>query len=233
MRVWWIVVGFCLLTLSGLWGETRAYFSSQESVEKILVHHIEESHASIEMALFEFRSPALRQALDRALVRGVSVHLILDASRPVKGNATPVSARWLGGKRLGGRGVMHNKFALFDHACVITGSYNWTPGAEYANFENVLVVDDPAVVLSFAQEFDALWRLAGERPRSIIPPAPSSFGFSRSKKQSRAQRKRAMGRKIILRRASVRATTNSGRLSRSGKSGDSTVGKTKRRRGKT
>jgi phosphatidylserine/phosphatidylglycerophosphate/cardiolipin synthase-like enzyme len=52
---------------------------------------------------------------------------------------------------------MHHKFALFDGARVLTGSYNWTRGAAEQNEENLLDTGEPAVVAAFAREFVALW----------------------------------------------------------------------------
>lgn len=144
--------------------ETQVFFTSQVSIEKILITLIDASRTSIEIALFEFRSPALQKALQRARQRGVSVRVLLDQSRPRQG-VVGESTRWLGGKHLRGRGVMHNKFAVFDGSRIVTGSYNWTSGAEYSNYENLLLVDDPGVVRLFAKEFEELWSRAVEIQR--------------------------------------------------------------------
>jgi phosphatidylserine/phosphatidylglycerophosphate/cardiolipin synthase-like enzyme len=57
---------------------------------------------------------------------------------------------------------MHHKFAVFDERLVVTGSYNWTNSAEHANYENIILLDDPGVVNRFRQEFPRLWREARE-----------------------------------------------------------------------
>src|SRR5438094_6284768 len=134
----------CLLFLAyPVAAGTRVFFTSQESVEHRLVQFIDESRSSIDMALFELRSGGLAHALERAQGRGVHLRLVLDASH--REEDLPVlpagNVRWLGGMPQS-RGVMHNKFALFDQDRVVTGSYNWTPGAEYANYENALLTDD-------------------------------------------------------------------------------------------
>ena len=56
-----------------------------------------------------------------------------------------------------GRGIMHHKFAVFDGQLLFTGSYNWTESAEVANFENALLVDDPALVARYAALFERLF----------------------------------------------------------------------------
>jgi phosphatidylserine/phosphatidylglycerophosphate/cardiolipin synthase-like enzyme len=55
---------------------------------------------------------------------------------------------------------MHHKFAVFDGKLAATGSYNWTQSAERANYENLIFLDDPAVVSRFATEFQRLWQSA-------------------------------------------------------------------------
>lgn len=57
---------------------------------------------------------------------------------------------------------MHDKFTIFDERLVATGSYNWTQSAEVANYENLVVLDDPDVVARFLREFQWLWREARE-----------------------------------------------------------------------
>lgn len=52
---------------------------------------------------------------------------------------------------------MHHKFALFDNATVITGSYNWTRSAERYNHENILVTNSAKVMTAFKKEFNSLW----------------------------------------------------------------------------
>lgn len=52
---------------------------------------------------------------------------------------------------------MHHKFALFDDARLLTGSYNWTRSAARYNEENLIVTADPRLVGPFRQEFDKLW----------------------------------------------------------------------------
>jgi len=57
---------------------------------------------------------------------------------------------------------MHHKFAIFDRRLVATGSYNWTQSAERANYENLVLLDDPDLVARFVREFQRLWREAKE-----------------------------------------------------------------------
>jgi len=52
---------------------------------------------------------------------------------------------------------MHHKFAIFDDARLLTGSFNWTRAASGENHENVLVTSEPALVTAYGREFERLW----------------------------------------------------------------------------
>src|SRR5258708_1115378 len=112
----WIVVLSlsCLQELPAL-GDTRVFFSSQDSVERKVERLIDQSRHSLDIALFELRSRTLTNALKRAQARGVSIRLVLDASHR-KDDLPQGEFRWLGGRNTGGWGVMHNKFAVFDES---------------------------------------------------------------------------------------------------------------------
>ncbi len=52
---------------------------------------------------------------------------------------------------------MHHKFAVFDHRRLVSGSFNWTRSATRANYENLIITEDPALVQAFQTEFERLW----------------------------------------------------------------------------
>ena len=118
---WILIVSLLFFSNGRASGETQAYFSSQESVELKMGRLIDGSRSSIDVAMFEFRSPELTQALKRAEGRGVTIRLVLDSSHHQE-DLSAGNVRWLGGKHTGEMGVMHNKFALFDQIQVVTGS---------------------------------------------------------------------------------------------------------------
>src|ERR1051326_468287 len=153
------------------WAATQVYFTSQDNVESKIVELINQSHFTIHMALFRFTSRPLAQALKSAQNRGVRIRIVLDGH---EGSARPPGeVRRLEGKN-DGHGVMHHKFALFDEAQAVTGSFNWTPSAEYKNYENALLTDDPKVTRAYKKEFETLWARAKDVPPGALDPAPIS-----------------------------------------------------------
>src|SRR5262249_35650170 len=94
----WLI--FCMTLLFAACGlaETQAFFTSQESVEREMTRLIEGSRQSIDIALFELRSPGLVQALKHAQSRGVALRLVLDVSHKAD-DLSAGDVRWLGGRR--------------------------------------------------------------------------------------------------------------------------------------
>jgi hypothetical protein len=53
--------------------------------------------------------------------------------------------------------LMHNKYAILDNKTIITGSYNFTFGAEFLNYENLIVINDNSqLVSSYNENFNFL-----------------------------------------------------------------------------
>lgn len=54
---------------------------------------------------------------------------------------------------------LHDKFALFDNAKLIAGSYNWTNSAEFYNHEFIIQSDDQQLIKQFTIRFDNLKKI--------------------------------------------------------------------------
>lgn len=53
---------------------------------------------------------------------------------------------------------MHHKFAIVDNHILVNGSFNWTRQAVLSNRENVVITTESALVKSFSQEFESMWK---------------------------------------------------------------------------
>ena len=138
--------------------EFPAQAFSPGGVTAHLVRAIDASRKSIDLANFSFTSEDLRDALMRAKQRGVNVRIIFDAQQ----YRYLSEMNWFGDQgfdvllsagKNGEKGVMHNKFAVFDGALVEAGSFNWTRNGEKNNYENSLFLDAPDDVAAFAAAF--------------------------------------------------------------------------------
>jgi phosphatidylserine/phosphatidylglycerophosphate/cardiolipin synthase-like enzyme len=140
------------------------YFSPNGGIRQRLVRAIQESRKSIDLAIYNLTAVELAEALNAAHARGVRVRVLVDREKLEAGGpgirvlqVNGVAVRSLGVPE---QSLMHHKFAVFDERLVVTGSYNWTNSAERANYENLIVLDDPGLVARFQQEFRRLWRKA-------------------------------------------------------------------------
>ena len=123
-----------------------------------LVRAIDASRQSVDLANFSFTSEDLRDALLRAKSRGVIVRIIFDAQQyrylsEMGWFADQGFDLLLSAGRNGDKGVMHNKFAVFDGALVEAGSFNWTRNGEKNNYENAMFLNAPDDVAAFAAYF--------------------------------------------------------------------------------
>lgn len=123
-----------------------------------LVRAIDASRVSIDLANFSFTSEELRDALLRAKERGVRVRIVFDAQQykylsEMHWFAEQGFDILLSAGKSGEKGVMHNKFAVFDGALAEAGSFNWTRNGEKNNYENAMFLDAPDDVAAFAAAF--------------------------------------------------------------------------------
>ena len=142
---------------------TEIYFSPDGNAASRIIKAIDVSTSTIDLAIFDLTSQDIKQAFDRAKNKGVKIRIIAD-SRQAKGAHSVIQSlldegfdiRIRHGK---GRGIMHNKFAIFDGKLMVTGSYNWTESAEHYNYENSIFISDPETIKKYQQEFDKIWYL--------------------------------------------------------------------------
>lgn len=142
----------------------EALLTREHSVSETIERLIRAASASFDAALYRFNSQQLASALDEAAARGVRIRLVLDQGKYEESQAT---RQLLSKDRLpfrlshgrdGDGSKMHHKFALLDDAVLLTGSYNWTRGSDEQNYENLLVLREPAVIKVYRREFEALWK---------------------------------------------------------------------------
>ncbi|MFE8602421.1 endonuclease [Archangium gephyra] len=137
----------------------EAHFSPGEAPLRAIVRLIGEARGSADVCVFTITDDRITRALLEAHHRGVRVRVVSDGDKAMDPGSDI--------HRLLHEGVpvrvdrteahMHHKFAVFDRVRLLTGSYNWTRSAATENHENVLVSDDPRLVLPFCRAFDDLW----------------------------------------------------------------------------
>ncbi|MEJ2010355.1 MAG: phospholipase D-like domain-containing protein [Acidobacteriota bacterium] len=138
-------------------------FTSEHSVASAIEELLQQAHTSVDAAVYRITNPRLARALGEARNRGLQVRLLVDRNKYEKTSATrellaensvPFHAIY-GRKKKGSK--LHHKFAVLDGHVLLTGSYNWTIESEEKNYDHMLIIRDPKLVLAYQHEFDRLW----------------------------------------------------------------------------
>ena len=119
---------------------------------------------STDLAIYQLTAGPLAQALVDLKNRGKAVRVVADLVS-ASGQRSELCFLKTNGVNVrlarGGKGgIMHHKFAVVDQKLVITGSYNWSEGAEISNSENLVVLPGTDTASKFSEEFERLWKRA-------------------------------------------------------------------------
>ena len=143
-------------------GTVQVAFTPWEDAEGLVVEAIAEAQRQILVQAFSFTSRRIAQALIAARRRGVEVLVTADREQTVTGDGNRI-------RELAAAGIpvwletrfaaAHSKVMIIDpgtrDATVVTGSFNWTAGAQRRNAENVLVLRRNR---DLAGAYEANWR---------------------------------------------------------------------------
>jgi len=151
------------------------YFCPSDGATEKIVKSIESADYSIRFSIFAFSRGSAALSIARALTQsGVNLAGVFDnywntdnsdwSEYPVMKSRYPSSVFL---SRVEGGGILHHKYMLIDAdssdsgPIVITGSQNWTSGAEQLNDENTLIIHDAGIARQYLQEFIARYKEAG------------------------------------------------------------------------
>lgn len=137
----------------------EAHFMPGEAGLRRLLQLLGGCAKSLDVCVFTITQNDLAGAIIEAHQRGVSVRVLTDNEK-AHDPGSDVARMVRAGVPLRtdeSDAHMHNKFALFDHQRLLTGSYNWTRSATRENQENFLITDDERLVTAYGKEFERLW----------------------------------------------------------------------------
>ncbi|PZP46868.1 MAG: hypothetical protein DI598_11630 [Pseudopedobacter saltans] len=158
-----------------LYEMTTAFFSS---IEKIILSNISKTKHTLQIAVAWFTNPKLSECILNLSNKNVYLEIILsdddiNFSNP-KNNFQEFINEGIIVKITRFPSLMHHKFCIIDEKIIISGSYNWTLGAEKNNFENVILSTDINLVSLYVNEFNRLSQLA-EKLVSITDTTFNSY----------------------------------------------------------
>lgn len=168
-------ISLALAPIAAPAADPQVYFSRSDKVASVLVREIDAAQKSIHVLIYSLTDDDIANALLRAAARGVDVKIVMDRTQAAGKEALDERLLTkLGPKRFiyrtgKGRGVMHEKMAIFDGLTVTLGSYNWTENARDNNWENLIVLRDVAVAARCTAEFQRVW--TSPAPKESKPKA--------------------------------------------------------------
>ena len=155
-----------------------------KSYDDTLIAYIQRAKYTIDIAVFSYdqygQMSNIANAVNQAKANGRQIRWIycggvgnsglslLNSSIPTL--ASPTSALYA---------IMHHKFVIFDanspdpeDAIVFTGSANWNPDQINEDENNLVIVNDQPVALTYLEEFNEMWGSTGMAPDTSV----SRFG---------------------------------------------------------
>ncbi len=140
----------------------QAIFSP--GADAAVLAEIASANSTLDIMLYQFSYGEYKQALARAVQKGVRARIILEPR--VDSNietakfllANGVSAKWATKNYTN----THSKTMVVDARRVLVGSINWSRHAAKTNRESGVVVDDAALAADFESVFEEDWAKATE-----------------------------------------------------------------------
>jgi mitochondrial cardiolipin hydrolase len=137
----------------------KVLFGPEAPMVETLVSLVQGTQRSLDVAVFTLTDDRLAEAMIDLSRRGVPVRVLTDDDKQYDrgSDVRRLEAAGIAVARDRSPHHFHHKFALFDGSVVVTGSYNWTRGADRNNRENFLVSEDPRLIRQYAQGFETMW----------------------------------------------------------------------------
>jgi mitochondrial cardiolipin hydrolase len=139
--------------------ESRAWFGPGDPMVEQLEGMIRAARRCIDVAVFTLTDDRLKNALKKAHSRNVAIRILTDdeKSRDAGSDIRALIAAGIPVRMDSSKYHFHHKFAVFDRAVLVCGSYNWTRGADQNNRENFLRTADPVLLHAYLEAFEQMW----------------------------------------------------------------------------
>ncbi|HJU12210.1 MAG TPA: phospholipase D family protein [Candidatus Binataceae bacterium] len=117
------------------------------------------AHSTIRLQMYSLTLREVADALVRAKRRGVDVRLIVDRGQLHQDRNDSARVETLAAAGIPVLldpvpGLMHDKVMVIDRETVLTGSFNYTWGAEHLNAENLIVLHDSDWAATYLRDWD-------------------------------------------------------------------------------
>ncbi|MDR3670172.1 MAG: phospholipase D family protein [Holophaga sp.] len=135
----------------------QIYFSPRGGCTAAVVAALRSARRSVLVQAYSFTSAPIAGALKEAHDRGLEVRVILDKSQRTEHYSSSTFLQHAGVPTWidSAHAIAHNKVMVLDGETVITGSFNFTKGAEDRNAENLLIIRDPELASRYAENWES------------------------------------------------------------------------------
>ena len=139
--------------------DINAYFSPEDNIERIILKRLKKAKKSIHFMAFSFTSDPIGEVMIQKCKQGVMVKGLFEkrGSGSSYSEFTKMKIEGLSVKTDKNRFAMHHKVIIIDDETVITGSYNFSKGANKRNDENILIIHNKEIAARYMTEFNRLY----------------------------------------------------------------------------
>jgi len=156
--------------------DIELHFAPEERLDLVIAGVIAQATSTIDVAMFTFTEPAVRDALIEAAAQGVVVRVITERKQAARTDLDELLEA--GGievlraaNRIGAFSAMHHKYAVIDGSAVITGATNWTKTGTRRSEEDLLIVRNAQFAAFYQRSFaDLLYVYAGVDTSGLDAP---------------------------------------------------------------
>ncbi|MCX7679478.1 MAG: phospholipase D-like domain-containing protein [Spirochaetes bacterium] len=133
----------------------NAFFSPRHRIERIIEDVIHNARSRIHFLAFSFTSNSIADAMIDRIRKGITIEGIMEERGVGSEFSEYMKFRVEGINVLlrRGRGVMHHKVIIIDGRIIVTGSFNFSRGADAINDENILIIESEEIAQKFLAEF--------------------------------------------------------------------------------
>lgn len=139
-----------------------AAFSPEDKPVQYIVEALQKARRSIRFMAFSYTQPDMGNAMIEQIKRGVKVEGVFETVGSDSEFSEMLPLHCAGGamRRDGNPGFLHHKVIIIDDRTVITGSLNFSDGANRNNNENILIIENAEIAKRYLEEFQRVWSQA-------------------------------------------------------------------------
>jgi phosphatidylserine/phosphatidylglycerophosphate/cardiolipin synthase-like enzyme len=138
-------------------------FSPDDKARAALIAQLRQAQREILFLAFAFTDEDIARVLLERARAGVVVRGVFEARNEGEYSQYSVLKKAELDVRLDGNPrTMHHKVFVIDGQVTITGSYNFSSNAAYDNDENLMIIHNPDIARSYAEEFSRVYQAGGE-----------------------------------------------------------------------